>query len=385
MRIAVVGPTHPYKGGIAAHTTALAQHLTTAGHEVDLISWSRLYPTRLYPGEQTVPDGASDAPPYPRTRYPLRWNAPHTWWLTGRRLRGKDLVVVPLVVPAQVPALLTVLRAARAPSVVIAHNVLPHESHPGARRLARAVLRRADAVVVHSEAMARQARELLGADGLRAGQDRARDAVRVAELPPHLPGGLPAFAQRCGRAQEGGRRVSVLALGVVREYKGIDLLLAAAARVPDVEVTVAGEQWGSAGAEVRRRAGDPRLAGRVAVRPGYVAAHDIPALMRAHDVVALTYRSATASQNVQLAFAYGMPVLASDVGTFGAQVRDGEDGLLVPSGDVSAIETALRRLCRPGVLEGLQRGVRPVDLDAPWQAYLRVVLGSAADRAGTHG
>ena len=159
-----MGPTHPYKGGIAAHTTALAHRLAAAGHQVDLISWARQYPRRLYPGEQVVPDGASEGPVFPRTSYPLRWDAPHTWWLTGRRLRGVDLVVVPLVVPAQAPALLDrAAAAARAPSLVIAHNVRPHEPHPGARRLAAALLRRADAVVVHSPAMARQARELLGA------------------------------------------------------------------------------------------------------------------------------------------------------------------------------------------------------------------------------
>ena len=200
----------------------------------------------------------------------------------------------------------------------------------------------------------------------------------AADLPPHLPGGLPPFAWRSGRA---GGRVSVLALGMVREYKGVDLLLAAAAEVPDVAVCVAGEQWGSAGEEVRRRASDPRLAGRVELRRGYVAAQDVLALMRSHDVLALTYRSATASQNVMLAFGHGMPVLASDVGTFGAQVRDGVDGLLVPPGNVSALEAALRRLCRPGELEQLQRGVRPVDPDAPWRDYLQVVLAGVADRA----
>lgn len=365
MRIAVVGPTHPYKGGIAAHTTALAHRLAEAGHETDLVSWSRLYPERLYPGELAVPGRVPEQPDYARTSYPLRWDRPPSWWRTGRRLRGADLVVLPLVVPAQIPALLTVLRAAGVPSVVIAHNVTPHESHPGAARLVAALLRRADAVVVHSPAMAEQARDLIG-----AGRG-ATDRVRQADLPPHLPGGVPDFRRRCGRT---GARLSVLALGMVREYKGVDLLLAAAAHVPDVSVTVAGEQWGASGAEVRRRAAAADLAGRVELLPGYIAAGDIAELMHRHDVLALTYRHATASQNVQLAFAHGMPVVASDVGTFAGQVRDGVDGVLVPPGDVAALERALRRLATPGTLEQLQRGVEPPDVQAPWRDYVSVVL-----------
>lgn len=383
MRIAVVGPTHPYKGGIAAHTTALAHHLAAAGHTVGLVSWSRLYPKRLYPGELSVPGGVPEGEDFPGVTYPLRWDSPMSWWRTGRRLRGADLLVVPFVVPAQVPALLAVLRAARAPAVVIAHNVTPHESHPGARTLTRALFRHAGTVLVHSAPMQREARELVADpdDGLHDRSDAGPDdgpaggpdgvRVRLAELPMHLPGGVPEFVRRSGRATD---RLSVLALGMVREYKGVDLLLAAAAAVPDVAVTVAGEQWGRAGAEVRRRAEDPRLAGRVRLQPGYVAAADIADLLREHDVLALPYRHATASQNVQLAFAHAMPVLASDTGTFGAQVRDGVDGVLVPPGDVAALERALARLAGPGVLERLQRFVTPPDLEAPWRAYLAVLL-----------
>jgi hypothetical protein len=68
MRIAVVGPTHPHKGGVAAHTTRTAQALADAGHDVHLVSWSRLYPSAPYPGEQAVPGGEPEADPAPAVR-----------------------------------------------------------------------------------------------------------------------------------------------------------------------------------------------------------------------------------------------------------------------------------------------------------------------------
>ncbi|HEY6797366.1 MAG TPA: glycosyltransferase [Kineosporiaceae bacterium] len=386
LRVAVVGPTHPYKGGVAAHTTELAHRLAAAGHDTVLVSWSRLYPAALYPGEQAVPDGAPDLPPYPRTVRMLRWDRPGTWWRAGARLRDVDLVVLAVVVPVQVPALRVLLRALRAGAarprvVVVAHNVVPHEPHPGDAWLMGRLLATADAVLVHSAQLADQAVAI----GARQ--------VCVADLPPHLPGGVaepgpgpgPAPGPLRGQADgthRGERRTRVLALGMVREYKGFDLLLEAAAQVSDVEVTVAGEQWGRAGERLRALAQDPRLAGRVRLEAGYVPGERVAVLAATHDVLALPYRHATASQNVALAHAHRLPVVASATGTFPAQVRDGVDGLVVPPGDVVALAAALREVAVPARLAQLRGGVPAVDLDGPWRRYLRALVADLGPRAG---
>ena len=370
LKVAVVGPTHPYKGGVAAHTTTLAHHLAEAGHDVTLVSWSHLYPSRLYPGEQAVPGGAPDVTPFPRTVRALSWARPDTWVRTGRRLRGFDAVIVVHVIPAVVPAHLALLRAAgigrRGRSadgpraVVIAHNVLPHESHPGDETLMRSLLSRVDSVLVHSAEQARLAHDL--------GAPR----VSVAALPPHLPGGAPEERQPyAGPAR-------LLALGMVREYKGVDLLLRALTQVPDLTLTIAGELWGSSGEQVRALAQDPRLRGRVSIRAGYVPSDALAGLLAGHDVLALTYRSATASQNALLGHVHGLPVLASDVGTFGAQVRDGVDGLLVPPDDEASLVTALKRLSDPDEVARLRAGVRPPDLSSPWATYVGILEALAS-------
>jgi glycosyltransferase involved in cell wall biosynthesis len=167
----------------------------------------------------------------------------------------------------------------------------------------------------------------------------------------------------------------VLALGIVRRYKGFDLLLEAARQVPGVHVTVAGEQWGEAGEELRAVAATPELAGRVTLVPGYVPAAGVPALLARHDVLALPYRHATASQNVLLGHAHGLPVLATDAGTFGGQVTDDVDGLVVPPDDAAALAGALRRLREPGTLDRLRRGVPDIDTHAPWRAYVAALTG----------
>ncbi len=361
MRVAVVGPTHPLKGGVAAHTTELAHHLSDAGHDTELVSWSRLYPKKLYPGEQAVPQGVPDVTPFPATTRRLSWSSPSSWWRAGRSLRDRDLVVVVHVVPAVVPAHLSLLRAVGSGprTVVVAHNVLPHEPHAGAGRLVRSLLSRVDGVVVHSVEQA----ELARAQG-------ARD-VREVALPPHLPGGDPAPRP----VYDGPARL--LALGMVRDYKGTDLLLEALRQVPQLTLTVAGELWGEAGERVRRLAAEPDLAGRVQVRDGYVPASAIPALMATHDVLALPYRSATASQNALLGFAHGLPVLATRTGTFAHDVRDGVDGLLAEPGSIGSLADALWQLLEPDRLDHLRAKVREPDLEAPWRLYLDALTAAA--------
>jgi glycosyltransferase involved in cell wall biosynthesis len=366
VRVAVVGPTHPFKGGVAAHTTELAHRLAAAGHDVDLVSWSRLYPRRLYPGEQQVPAGDPDVPIYPRTRRRLSWARPDSWLREGRRLRHHDLVVVVHVVPAVVPAHLVLLKAlgrgASAPrTAAVVHNVLPHEPHRGARTLVRRLLRSVDRVVVHSASQADLAAQL-----------GAPADVRVAALPPHLPGGPPVPRE----PYDGPTRL--LSLGIVRDYKGVDLLLEALAAVPGPTLTVAGELWGEAGRRVRRLAEDPRLRDRVTVIEGYLPATRLPTLLASHDVLALSYRSATGSQNALLGHSHGLPVLATHTGTFATDVTDDVDGLLVEPGDVGALAAALRRLADASLVQRLREGVTAPDLDTPWDRYLQALLGKGA-------
>ena len=379
LRIAVVGPTHPHTGGIAAHTTMLAHHLQDAGHDVVLVSWAHLYPSRLHRDDVTVPRGGVDVPevpPFPRTIRALSWARPDSWVRVGRRLRGLDAIVVVHAIAPAVPAHLALLRAAgalagapaaaadavpRAQSIVICHNVLPLEPHTGDARLMGLLLSRVDSVLVHS------------ADQARLAHDLGARRVSVADLPPHVPGGRPiSRGPRPGPTR-------LLALGLIREHKGIDVLLRAMRTVPEVTLTIAGEMSGPVRRVVADLASDPLLAGRVEIREGYVPADALAALLADHDVLALPYRSATASQNVVLGHAHGLPVLASDVVPFSQQVTDGVNGLLVPPDDERALAGALRRLGDPEVRRRLADGVQTPDLSGPWAHYLGTIEALSLD------
>src|SRR5215470_3699785 len=305
MKIALVGPAHPYKGGGARHTTELAHRLAAAGHDVIIESWRAQYPRRLYPGQQTVdvPEGA----PYPRIRRRLAWYRPDGWLAEGRRLRPADLVVFAYLTPLQAPPYLAIMAGLRRPArtVVICHNVLPHERRPGDVPLTRALLGRADTVITHSAAQAAQARDLAPAA-----------TVRTVAMPPHLPGnnqgteraGFPGPAQASAvlaRGDDppeppatGGTHppgpplppARLLFFGIVRPYKGLDVLLRALAQAPaHVTLTVAGEFWADT-TEMDNLIAERGLADRLTLGAGYLPADEITALSSTADAPVMPYR-----------------------------------------------------------------------------------------------
>jgi glycosyltransferase involved in cell wall biosynthesis len=361
VRIALIGPVHPYKGGGARHTTELAHRLAAAGHDVIVESWRAQYPSRLYPGQQTL--DAPEGDPYPRTYRWLSWYRPDGWLAAGRRLRSADLVVFALLTPLQIPAYLAILATLRhrARTTVICHNVLPHERHPGDVPLTRTLLSAVDLAIVHSQAQAAQARALA-----------PTTKIAVAPLPPHLP--AAAHAQATTDVSE--TQCRLLFFGIVRPYKGLDVLLQALAHAPaHVTLTVAGEFWGGTD-ETEKLITRLGLADRVTLRPGYVPASQIPALFAAADALVLPYREATASQNAALAFAHGVPVITTTAGTLADHVRDNVDALTCAPADPEDLARALKTISDPQTARRLRSAVTPVDPNPPWAAYLDALLAS---------
>ncbi|GGM87172.1 glycosyl transferase family 1 [Thermopolyspora flexuosa] len=365
MKIVLVGPTYPYKGGGAQHTTELAHRLAAAGHDVVIESWRAQYPSFLYPGQQTI--DAPEGEPFGNVRRELDWRRPDGWLRAGRRLRSADLVVLAVLSPVQVPPYLGILyglgarrRPGATPRVVaLCHNVLPHERRPYDRPLMKALLRRVHLVLTHSDQQSALAADL------------APTPRRVAVMPPHLP----ARRDATGVSEEPPRvRNRLLFFGLVRPYKGLDILLRAlAAGPPQVSLTVAGEFWGGL-EETRELIAELGLTDRVELRPGYVPADQVPALFEQADALVLPYRSATASQNVWLGHEHGVPVIATRVGALADHITDGVDGLLVEPGSVEALTDALNRFYAPGEPERLRAGVKAVDPDPYWARYVETLL-----------
>jgi glycosyltransferase involved in cell wall biosynthesis len=369
MKIAIVGPAHPYKGGPAQHATSLAHRLSAAGHQTVLQSWIAQYPAFLYPGQLTV--DRPEVALFPDTERTLAWYRPDTWWRAGRKLAHQrfDAVVLFVYTPIQVPAYVTLARAARSGGckvIALCNNVLPHERSKVDKLLMGALLRRVDALVVHSAEQAALAATLTSAP------------AEVAALPPHAPHQAPALAERAALPEP--PRNHLLFFGIVRRYKGVDVLLRALDAAPvKVSLTIAGEIWDGRD-DLLELVSELGLGDRVEFTGGYVPADELPALFEAADALVLPYRSGTASQNALIAFDFGVPVIATRAGAIADSVTDDVNGILCEPDDAGDLARAIGRLYEPGVLDRLRGGARPVDPEPLWQDYVAAVEQAVSGR-----
>jgi glycosyltransferase involved in cell wall biosynthesis len=334
-RIALVGPAAPWRGGIAHYVDSLSAALAGRGHETRILSFRRQYPRLLFPGRNQRESGAR---PRPETALALDTLNPFTWFAGGRALRAwsPDAVVFNYWLPFFVPAYAGVAGRLRRPGTRIlfdCHNVLPHERRLLDGLLTRWMLGLPDRFIVHSIAV----RDVL--------LSRHPDADwTLAPLPISAD-----FPEGPGRA-EARRRLGVpaaarvlLVFGFIRHYKGLDTAVRALAELPaDVHLLVGGEFYEPKAPYVAAIE-ELGLEDRVHIVDRYVPREEVGEFFDASDLVLLSYHRATQSGILPLAWRYGLPAVASRVGGLLEQIRDGENGLLVPPGDARALASAVMR------------------------------------------
>jgi glycosyltransferase involved in cell wall biosynthesis len=224
------------------------------------------------------------------------------------------------------------LLAPRRPRVLTAHDVIPREPRPGQIAATRRLVKRMDAVVVHSEHGAARLRDELGLapERVRVIPHGAFDYLtRVPDerpLPPELA------------AAEGP---VVLFFGLLRPYKGIDLLLEAFREVEGAELWIVGMP--RMPVEPLREAA-ARCRATVRFVPRFVTDPEIPAFFRRADLVVLPYREIEQSGVLYTALAFGKPMLLAAVGGFVEVAEEHGAGRLVPPGDAPALAAALDEL-----------------------------------------
>jgi glycosyltransferase involved in cell wall biosynthesis len=242
------------------------------------------------------------------------------------------------------------VRAFPRPRVITAHDLLPRGASARRRRAALQTLAAFDAVVVHSE----QGRRMLLAKGLPA------ESVFVV---PH--GAFDYLAQTNGTAPLDpavgaldGRKV-VLAFGLVRPYKGIDLLIEAFAQAPpDAVLLVVGRAMMPL-EPLQRRARELGIADRVRFVPHFITDPELPPYFRRADLVVLPYREIDQSGVLFTALAFHRPLLVTSVGGF-TEVAEQGAARAVPPGDADALGRALSDLladddARAALAQGAER------------------------------
>lgn len=338
LRMTLVGPAWPYRGGISHYNTCLARELSLT-HDVRVVNYSRLYPGFLFPGKTQYDESPSAL--RVESRRLIDSVNPFTWVRAGfavARMRP-DLVVVQWWHPYFAPALTKICAILRVFSrtriVFVCHNVVPHETSPVDRCLSAMAFAGAHAFVVQSE------EDLANLRRIRRG---APAVVRPHPIYDFFrTGGLDRDGARAGIGE--GEGPLLLFFGYIRPYKGLMHLIEAMpeiSRSTGARLLVVGEFYEDAG-PYRDRVRDLGLEGSVRFVDRYVGNEEVAGFFTAADLVVLPYLSATQSGIAQIALAFDRPMVVTRVGGLPEVVAEGRTGFVVPPGDPAALAGSVRR------------------------------------------
>ena len=361
MRLALLGPAPPFRGGIVAYLARLARVLEERGHQLVWISFQKQYPRFLFPGAKQT---GEMAPWLQHANEPcfVPWS-PWSWRRTADVLadRQLDAVVLKYWIPFFAPGfwgtLARLRRRSPARIVYVLDNVIPHERYPLGRWLTRRALQQGHGFIAQSDQVRRDLNDVVpGIDPVRVitsphpvydfdepGRARRSQAAARATL------GLPAEVRL------------VLFFGFIKPYKGVRYLIDAAAPLKErygdgLRLLIVGDIYGDKRPYVERIAASG-AADIVQLVDEFVPDAVIEDYFQAADLVVLPYVSATQSGIVQIAYNYDRPVVTTDVGGLPEVVHHERTGFLVPPGDAAALARAIIRFFDEQWGERLAAGV----------------------------
>ena len=327
MRVTIIGPAFPLRGGIAHHVYYLDRELAQRGHTVQIISFRKLYPKLLFPGS-TVFDSSS-AGLDPKATPILSSLNPISWAHAVRSIKAfsPDVILFQWWHSFFAPMIGSVARALRrqgARLVLECHNVFPHERSRFDTSLLKFAADPIDYFITHS----RKDRE-----DLQAVLPKKTVKVCPLPVPEEFAGGLNS--DRAGQ--------TILFFGTVRKYKGLDLLLEAMPKVLSqvgCRLLVAGEFYEPV-EKYQALISRLKLDSHVSIDNRYIPNEELPEVFDQADVLVLPYRNATQSAVARIALSNALPVIASQTGGLAEVVKENENGLLFPANDADELADRL--------------------------------------------
>ena len=326
MKIIIIGPAHPYRGGIALFSNRLADALAVDNNAVNIVTFKLQYPGFLFPGKTQFSDNESSSKI--KTLRAINSVNPFNWIKVGMQIRAAkpDLVIFKYWMPFMAPCFGTIAKYIKKDSSIkiisLVHNLVPHEKRFGDTILTKYFVKRVDGFIAMSQSVIADINRF--------------NTTKPTALSPH-----PLY-DNFGKIKTRKEALEALGLdtqfnymlffGIVRKYKGLDILLKAFAdkRLNDgsLKLIVAGEFYDD-DAEYLDLIHKHDLTDAVILTKGFIPDNKVVDYFCAADIVVQPYRTATQSGVTQIAYHFNKPMLVTDVGGLKEIVPNGKVGYVV--------------------------------------------------------
>ena len=368
MKICFLSTFYPYRGGIAQFNALLYRQLEK-DNEVNAITFKRQYPSILFPGKTQFvsPEDKADAIPARRLLDTIN---PLTYIFTAKEIRKTkpDVLLTKYWMTFFAPSLGFVLsRQSRfTKRVAILDNVIPHERRFFDHAFNRYFLNRNDAFIAMTEKVKADLLSYLpdakclviphpvyNQFGPRLNREEALDALGLNQLKD---------------------KKILLFFGIIRDYKGLDVLLETLAKLDDsYHLIIAGEAYGDF-VKYTRMMDQLHISDRCHVFERYIDDHEVPHFFSASDVCMLTYKSATQSGISGISQHFELPTIATNVGGLAESIIPGETGYVVANVDPIEISKTIEKYFLENKKETFRGNIGLENKANSWESFSKTLL-----------
>ncbi len=369
MKIVLVGPVYPYKGGIA-HYTSLLYRALAKEHEVTLISYKMQYPKLLFKKEQK--DYSNDMFKIEGAQFLINTANPVNILRIGIKIKKlcPDLVVFQWWHPYFAPCyrLLEASIGKNIKKLFICHNVFPHERFPLDRWLTRMVLKNGDLFIAHSKSDERDLLTIKPNAKYRQNPHPTYDAFKIHGF---------SKAQARKQLEMPDNAKVLLFFGFVREYKGLKHLLRAMSELKntfsDIKLMVVGS-FGDDKEDYIKIIKEKNIQSCIRLIDEYTPDHEVEKYFAACDLVVCPYESATQSGIVQIAYGFEKPVIVTNVGGLPDVVKNEKTGYIVKTRDADAIAGAVTDFYKNNRAGEFERYIREEAYQFSWDRMVEKII-----------
>lgn len=368
MKIALIGLTYPFRGGISHYTSLLCRELSKK-HSVEFISLKSQYPRFLFPGKTQIDESQKpiDVENHPILHPLLPWS----WIRAFFKIKtfAPDLVLFqwwhPYFAPSFGTLALLLKYGGQAKVVFLCHNVRPHEPTQMDSLLLRYAYKAPDHFIVHAES------DLLLLKALKPQSRIVKTPHPTYEIFSSSKRADPLQVKK-GLGIEGN---TLLFFGYIRKYKGLEYLLQAFPRVLreiDATLLIVGEIYEGRETILEMIERSP-FREKIRLVDHYVPNEDVELYFSAADVVVLPYLSATQSGIIQIAYGFNKPVISTKVGGIPEVVAEGQTGFLVEPGNAEALATAIVTFYQHRDTIDFRRNIENLKDRFAWERIVEVI------------
>ena len=363
MKIALLSCFYPYRGGISQFNTYLYEELGKR-HIVKAFNFTRQYPEILFPGKTQYVTADDEAVPVESTSL-LDTANPFSYVKTYKAIRDwePDVLIVRYWMSWFAPSLGYITRRMKKHCKVISilDNVIPHEPHFFDAPLTKYFLKGSTGCVTLCEAVSK--------DLLKLSPDKKYTVIQHP-LYSHFGQKLEREEAERRLGLEPGRK-NLLFFGLIRTYKGLDILLEAFGKLSDeYQLIIAGEPYGSFDKYQQIIDTLPNK-DRIRMNLKYIKDSEVKDYFSAADLAVLPYRSATQSGISSVSYHFEVPMIVTDTGGLKETIGDRGTGIVADECTPECILKEINRFfSEPGLQEECIRNIRLEKERLSWNTFV---------------